>query len=102
MDEFKVIKIMNSAMIKTLKDKNESYEKNSIVEKYLKYENCFFKMDKKTAYDILLVVGVNLQELENVYKKLTSEKKFFELLSRGIIKADEDDLVVNYIKKGDI
>ena len=70
MDEFKVIVIMNEAMIKLLKDKNANYERNLKIEQYLKDEALFFKINKSNAYKILQNVGVKQEQLEYVYKKL--------------------------------
>lgn len=96
MDEFKVIVVMNEAMLKLLKDKNADYNKNLKIKKYLEDEALFFKIDKLNAYKILQIVGVKQEQLENVYKKLTSENVFYDLLNRGKIKADDENIVVKY------
>lgn len=59
MDEFKVIVVMNEAMLKLLKDKNKNYEKNLKIQEYLKDEAFFFKINQINAYKILQNVGVN-------------------------------------------
>ena len=43
MNEFKVIVVMNEAMLKLLKDKNANYDKNSKIKKFLEDEAFFFK-----------------------------------------------------------
>lgn len=96
MDEFKVIVVMNEAMIELLKDKNENYEKNLKIEQYLKDEAFFFKIDKLKAYKILEIVGVKQERLEDVYKKLISPNVFYDLLHKGKINADNDNLIVKY------
>ena len=68
MNEFMVINIMNEAMIKTLKSKNENCDINLKIKELLKDEALFFKINKKNAYEILKRVGVKQEQLENVYK----------------------------------
>lgn len=96
MDEFKVISVMNEAMLRLLKDKNANYDENLRIKKYLEDETFFFKIDKLNAYKILQNVGVKQEQLENVYKKLTSENVFYDLLNRGKIRADDENIVVKY------
>ena len=96
MDEFKVIVVMNEAMLKLLKDKNSNYEVNLKISKYLKDETIFFKIDKSQAYKILQNVGVKQENIESVYKKLISPNIFYDLLNKGKIKADDDKLIVKY------
>ena len=96
MNEFKVIVIMNEAMLKTLKDKNASYEENLKIQKYLEDEAFFFKTNKLDAYKILQNVGVRQESLEDVYKKLISPNMFYDLLNREKIKADDINLIIKY------
>lgn len=96
MDEFKVIVVMNEAMLKLLKSKNANYEKNSKIKEYLEDEAFFFKIDKINAFKILQNVGVKQEQLEEVYKKLTSSDVFYNLLNRGKINIDDNNLVVKY------
>lgn len=96
MDEFKVIVVMNEAMLKLLKDKNANYEKNLKIKEYLKDKAFFFKIDKLNSYKVLQNVGVKQEQLENVYKKLISPNAFYNLLNRGIINEDDQDLVIKY------
>lgn len=96
MDEFKVINVMNEAMLKLLKDKNADYEENLKIQKYLEDETFFFKINKSEAYKILQSVGIRPESLEEVYKKLTSPNVFYDLLNSGKINADDNDLVIKY------
>lgn len=96
MDEFKVIVVMNEAMLKLLKDKNFNYEENLKIKEYLEDETIFFKIDKVKAYNILQKVGIKQENLENVYKKLISPRVFYDLLHRGKIKADDDSIIIKY------
>lgn len=96
MDEFKVIVVMNEAMLKLLKDKNANYEDNLKIKRYLEDETIFFKINKSNAYKILQSVGVKQERLEDVYKKLTSPNVFYDLLNRGKIKANDENLIIKY------
>lgn len=96
MNEFKVIDVMNEAMLNLLKNRNANYEKNVKIKEYLKDEALFFKINKLNAYEILQNVGVKQEKLENVYKKLTSSDVFYDLLNRGKINVDDDNLIVKY------
>ena len=96
MNEFKVIVVMNEAMLKTLKDTNADYEKNLKIQKYLEDEAFFFKITKSNAYKILETVGVRQESLEDVYKKLTSPNMFYDLLNKGKINASDVNLIVKY------
>lgn len=96
MDEFKVIDVMNEAMLKLLKDKNSNYEENLKIRKYLEDETIFFRISKLDAYRILEKVGVKKENIENVYKKLISPSTYYDLLNRGKIKANDENLVIKY------
>lgn len=95
MNEFKVIAVMNEAMLKLLKDKNADYDKNLKIKEYLKDESVFFKINQSTAYKILQSVGIKENKLEDVYKKLTSPDVYYDLLNRGKIKK-EDSIIIKY------
>jgi len=95
-DEFKVIAVMNEAMLKLLKDKNKNYEKNLKIQEYLQDEAFFFKISQENAYKILEAVGVNQKQLEEVYKKLISPNMFYDLLNKGKINANDENLIVKY------
>ena len=96
MDEFKVIVIMNEARLKLLKDRQANYEENMKIKKSLEDETFFFKISKSNAYDILQKVGVKQEKLDEVYKKLTAPTIFFDLLNKGKIKINDDNIVVKY------
>lgn len=96
MDEFIVINVMNEARLKLLKDKNANYEINLKIKEILKDEAIFFKISKEKAFTILQNVAVKAEQLEKVYKKLTTPNKFYELLNNGKIKVDDENLVVKY------
>lgn len=96
MNEFKLIVVMNQAMLKTLKDKNVNYEENLKIQKYLEDESYFFKINKLEAYKILESVGVRDASLEDVYKKLTSPNMFYDLLNQGKININDNSLIVKY------
>ncbi len=95
-DEFKVIDVMNEAMLKLLKDKKKNYEKNLKIKEYLKDEAFFFKINKLNAYTILQNVGVKQEQMEAVYKKLISPNIFYDLLNKGKIKEDDENLIIKY------
>ena len=96
MDEFKVIVVMDEAMLKLLKDKNNNYEENLKIKKILEDETIFFKIDKLKAQKILQNVGVRQENIEDVYKKLTSPSVFYDLLNKGKININDNNLVVKY------
>ena len=96
MDEFKVISVMNEAMLELLKDKNANYEKNVQIKQYLEDEALFFKINKSEAYEILQNVGVKQEQLEKVYKKLISQNVFYDLLHKGKINANDKSLIIKY------
>lgn len=96
MNEFEVVVIMNEAMLKLLKDKNSNYDDNLKIKKYLEDEAIFFKIKEIQAYKILQKVGVKQEMIENVYKKLTSSNAFYDLLNKGIIKPDDENLIIKY------
>lgn len=98
MDEFKVIVIMNEAMLKTLKDKNVNCDKNLKIQKLLEDETLFFKINKLSAYEILQNVGVKQESLDSVYSKLTSPDIFYNLLTAGKIKENDEDIIIKYPK----
>lgn len=96
MNKFNAIVIMNEAMIQTLKDKNYNYEKNAKIQEYLQDEAIFFKLDKAMAFEILKNVGVRKEALEDVYSSLTEPNIFYDLLNRGKIKENDENIVIKY------
>ena len=96
MDEFKVIVVMNEAMIELLKEKNENYERNVKIQQFLEDEAFFFKINKSNAYKVLQEVGVKQERLEKVYEKLISQNVFYDLLHKGKINLNDKNLIIKY------
>lgn len=96
MNEFMVIDVMNEAMIKTLKDKNENCDINLKIKEFLKDEALFFKINEKNANEILKRVGVKQDQLENVYKKLIAKNVYYDLLNKGKIKESDESVIIKY------
>ncbi len=95
MDEFIVIKVMNEAMLRLKKNKNEDYKKNEELKKYLEDEALFFRIKKAYAIEILNIVGVAEDKLEETYQKLTNKEMYDRLIKNGKINSS-DDLVIKY------
>lgn len=96
MDKFTIIKIMNEAMIRLKISKNEDYEKNEKIKEFLEDEALFFKIKKETAIKVLMNVGVNEEELEETYQKLTEKNMYYNLIKKGKIAPKDDRLIVKY------
>ena len=96
MNEFKVIVVMNEAMIELLKEKNENYERNVKIQQFLEDEAFFFKINKSNAYKVLQEVGVKQERLEKVYEKLISQNVFYDLLHKGKINLTDKNLIIKY------
>mgnify|MGYP006078273083 CR=1 FL=1 len=96
MDEFKVIVVMNEAMLKLLKSKNLNYDENSKIKQYLEDEAFFFKIVKTKAYNILQCVGVKTDNLDSVYKKLIDINVYYSLVNKGKIKVDDENIIIKY------
>ena len=56
----------------------------------------FFRVSPQRAYEILSAVGVKKEQLENTYKKLISQKTLYELLNKGKIKEDDNNIIIRY------
>jgi len=95
-NEFIVVDVMNEAMIGLLRHKNANYEENLKIKELLKDEAIFFKIKRSEAYEILQKVGVKQDQVEEVYKKLTTSNMFYDLLNKGKIEANDENLVVKY------
>ena len=95
-NEFKVVTIMNDAMLKTLKENQQNYDQNLKIQKYLEDETFFFKIKKEDAQNVLKKIGVQEGQLENVYKKLTSPNIYYELLNCGKIKENDNNIIIKY------
>lgn len=96
MNEFKIIVVMNEAMIKFLKEKNMDYSLNEKIAEKLCDEAFFFKISKINAYEILKNIGVKEENIEKVYKKLTSSDIFYELVQKGKIGYNDENLIIKY------
>ena len=95
MDEFIVIKVMNEAMLRLKKRKNEDYKKNEELKKYLEDEALFFRIKKAYVIEILNIVGVAEDKLEETYQKLTNKEMYDKLIKNGKINSS-DDLAIKY------
>ena len=95
-NKFKVIEVMNKAMIELLNEKHNNCEANIKIQENLKDEAYFFKIEKEKAFDILKKVGVKEEQLENVYRELISSDIFFDLVRKGIINQEDGSLIVKY------
>lgn len=96
MDEFVVIKVMNEAMQRLLESKRENSLKNQKIKEYLQDEAFFYKISKKSAFKILLAVGVKSEQLENTYKKLIEPSVYYRLVREGKIDINDKCLVIKY------
>lgn len=96
MTQLNEVKIMNDTMILYLRKLGMNYKRNEIIKKILEDEACFFKMNKKDAYVILNDVGIQNENIDNVYSKLTSSDLYYDLYKHGKIDENNDELVVRY------
>ena len=95
-DEFKVVTIMNEAMLKTLKENQQNYNENLEIQKCLEDEAFFFKIKKENAQTVLQKIGVQKSQLENVYKKLIAPNIYYELLNCNSIHFITSSLIAIY------
>lgn len=95
MDEFVVIRVMNEAMLRLKKSKNEDYTVNQEIKEALKDEALFFKVKKDIALKILISIGVSNERLEVTYQKLITKSMHDRLIQTGKIKAT-DNLIIKY------
>lgn len=96
MDKFVIIKIMNETMLRLKKSKNENCEKNEKIKEFLEDEALFFKIKKEIAIKVLLSVGVNEGKLEETYQELTQKSIYDNLIQKGKINPNDDNLIVKY------
>ena len=75
MDEIIVVKVMNEAMLRLKKNKNEDYSINERIRHDLEDRELFLKISKKEALMILSNVGVSNGKLEEMYEKLMAKKE---------------------------
>lgn len=96
MDKFVIIKIMNEAMLRLRKNKNEDCEKNQKIKEFLEDEALFFKIKKEIAIKVLTNVGVKEEKLEETYQKLIEKNMYDNLIRKGKIAPEDDNLIVKY------
>ena len=95
MNEFEIIKLMNETTKVYLNKKNEPSEKNEKIQRLLESDEAFFfKGEKEKVLNILKIIGVDNENIEEEYAKLTSQKEFYRLRDKGI-KID-DSFIVKY------
>ncbi|MBQ3408173.1 MAG: hypothetical protein IJH12_03090 [Clostridia bacterium] len=76
MDEFVVIKVMNEAMLKLKKSKNENCTQNEKIKEYLEDKDFFYKVSKDSSIKVLMSVGVAEDKLEETYQKLVKRTAY--------------------------
>lgn len=96
MDEFIVIKVMNKATLKVLKNQNKDYSKNEKICSLLEDESFFYKVTKEASLAVLNQVGVNTEMLDITYKKLVNKINFDKLVNQGKIDINDENLVVKF------
>ena len=96
LNEFKVVVVMNEAMIRMLRTKNKDCSVNIQIKELLKDEAIFFKIKKSKALEILKNIGVREEQYESVYKKLISSNIYYDLLRKKIINENDDSLLIKY------
>lgn len=96
MDEFILIKVMNEAMQRLLKDKGENTEKNDKIEEFLQDEAIFYKISKEHAFKVLTSVGVVKEELDNIYGKLVCPAKYFKLINENKLNPNDPAIRIKF------
>ena len=96
MDKFVVIKVMNEAMLRLKREKNEDCEKNETIKKFMDDEALFFRIKKETAINVLRCVGVNEEETEKTYQELTNKSTYDSLVRKGKINPNDEKILKKY------
>lgn len=96
MNEFIVVDVMNEAKIATLEGKKENCETNLEIREKLKDEALFFKIKEDEAYNLLKNVGIKQEKIKEIYKKLISCNVYYNLLSKGKITENDENLIIKY------
>lgn len=96
MTQLNEVRIMNDTMLLYLKKLGMDYRRNEIIKKILEDESCFFKMDKNDAYIVLRDVGIENDNIDNVYSNLISNDMYYELYKSGKINENDSELVIKY------
>lgn len=99
LNEFKVVVVMNEAMIKMLRTKNKDCSANLHIKELLQDEAIFFKIKKPKALEILKNIGIKQDQCENVYKKLISPDIYYDLLYKKQINENDASLLIKYETK---
>ncbi len=99
LNEFKVVVVMNEAMIKMLRTKNKDCSVNMNIKERLRDEALFFKINKIEALKILKNIGIKEEQCESVYKKLTSSNVYYDLLYKKIIDKNDTSVLIKYETK---
>lgn len=74
MTKLEEIRILNEAMIDSLKKNGKNYQANMIIADILKDEDCFSKISKEDAFMILRNLDINENQLETIYLELIRRK----------------------------
>mgnify|MGYP004550313749 FL=1 len=61
---------INEKLIKLNKNNKDEYEKQVLISKLLKENDCFLKIDVEYAYAILRDLGIDEKDLKRVYYEL--------------------------------
>lgn len=69
----KLIELNNKIL--ELNNGNDTYEKHVLIKKILSEKNCFLKMSIEQSYAILRDLGINENELKDVYLQLINIEK---------------------------
>lgn len=64
------LKNINEKLIKLNKNDKDEYEKQILISKLLKEDDCFLKIDIEYAYSILRDLGIDEKNLKKVYYEL--------------------------------
>lgn len=96
MTQLEELIIMNDTMIKYLNKIEMSSKRNEIIQKILKDEACFFKMNKIEAFAILKDIGVTKEKIMITYLNLISYDNYYNLYKDGKINGNEKELIVKY------
>ena len=99
-NEFKVIVMMNEAMIKLLNNKKVSCEENLRIRECLSDESFFFRTTRENALSVLKSVGIKPEKIQSVYATLTAPSVYYDLLQSGKIQIDDNSLTIKFKQKG--
>lgn len=64
------LKNINEKLIKLNKNDKDEYEKQILISKLLKEDDCFLKIDIEYAYSILRDLGIDEKNLKKAYYEL--------------------------------